>query len=422
MLSPSPAGWQPAAGLRPRRAAAAASVTIVIALLLTPSPSPAAAARVARGRPRALAAAAAATRRPDCDDSYVLKLAAAIQYATGRAVRPPPELLPCGRAQRRTSTFRVPPALIVGGFGDRLLGMVTVFYAALAQDAVFGVDWTSPYKMATYFQLPCATTTPLAAVNVTAVDVWDHFETDAWRLDVPADVVYHTNARHWLRVVQSGAAAAPAPSLLRALRLHELDQTTLFRVAVDALLGAPTPKLAARAASALPAGAPVVGVQIRVGGSQPKFLDSATRHTLDSAACFGPEVARQCASLRRCTVFLTADSHAAALLFKKAYKRACAAAPRRCGGVVEVRGDVLHTDRTNATDVAELAPELVDRLWTKSVLDWWLLKQADALVISRSGFGETAGWASAARSARRLTLQPEGVTKCEFGELTDELL
>jgi hypothetical protein len=351
-----------------------------------------------------------------CGDTYVHRLASAVERATGRAVHVPPSLMPCADPdRRRTVTFSVPPDKIVGGFGDRLLGMVTAFYAALATDAVFGVDWASPYPLSAFFYVPCASNAQPGAVIVDAIDVWTHFTEHEYRAN-GHDVVYRTNARHWATVVNASAAKG----MVGALHLHDMDERTLFRVAVDALLGAPTPKLALAAARALPAGAPVVGVQIRVGGRQPKFADSAARHQPASAACFGAEAHRACRSLRPgpCTLFLTTDSLAAAAAFKRAYGHACG---RDCARVVEVEGDVLHTDRTTAADVAGLAAADVDRLWTKSVVDWFLLKRADALVISRSGFGETAAWAGGgaraggeARVVRQLVLQEAAPGACAF--------
>jgi len=385
-------------------------------LLLAAQPTALAAVRTARPRARRHAPPA------PCIDAYTDAYIDAVQRATGHHAQLPASWAsPCARPVRRTVTFRVPPNTIVGGFGDRLLGMVTVFYVALANGAAFGVVWETPYRLDAYFDLPCSMGPPAGAATVHAVDMWEHFETRAWQQSL-GDVVYHTNARHWHGVVAAAAADASPDNLVRALRLHELDQATLFKLAIDVILGAPTPKLSRAAARALPQrGAPIVGVQIRVGGHQPKFLDAASRHTPESAACFGPEAHRLCEALGGCgAVFLTTDSRDAASMFKKSYARACR---RRCARILDTPGDVLHTDRTNATDVAGFAPETLDALWTKSVLDWWLLfKRSDALVVSRSGFGETAGWASSAVGVRRLALQAAGVTRCRFGDLTSNLL
>jgi hypothetical protein len=175
-------------------------------------------AQVKRPRYLPLLAAAAlcivavdATRAPvaesrACDDAYIHRLTSAVEHATGRTVRVPSSLMPCADpGRRRTVTFAVPPITLVGGFGDRLLGMVTAFYAALATDAEFGVDWARPYPLSTYFEVPCASTAPPGAVAVDAIDVWTHFAEYEYRSN-GRDVVYHTNARHWGGVVNASTA------------------------------------------------------------------------------------------------------------------------------------------------------------------------------------------------------------------------
>jgi len=66
--------------------------------------------------------------------------------------------------------------------------------------------------------------------------------------------------------------------------------------------------------------------------------------------------------------------------------------------VFHVPGVIAHTDRSS------IAEDRAKDVWLKSILDWWVLKHASALVVSRSGFGETAAVASDASLALRLRL------------------
>ena len=115
------------------------------------------------------------------------------------------------------------------------------------------------------------------------------------------------------------------------------------------------------------------------------WVDSGLRHPLASADCFATEAARLCGGAR-CLVFLTADSDAAASRFKAALSAATGAA----AAVVEHAGPVLHTD--HPVPAAALGKPSTDP-WQKTFVDWTALSQVDALLMSRSGFGWTAGWA-----------------------------
>jgi hypothetical protein len=61
------------------------------------------------------------------------------------------------------------------------------------------------------------------------------------------------------------------------------------------------------------------------------------------------------------------------------------------GTVFSAPDQVLrHHDRSN--DVPNLSREQRVALWTPSFVDWQVLQSTDALVVSRSGFSETAAW------------------------------
>jgi hypothetical protein len=123
------------------------------------------------------------------------------------------------------------------------------------------------------------------------------------------------------------------------------------------------------------------------------------------------------------SIFVTADSEVAVRAFEDAVARESASSISSSHLtppiVVHVPGVIGHTDRSS------VAEERASDVWLKSILDWWVLKHAAALVISRSGFGETAAMSSDTGTALRLklrsgagtTMSGGGSSVCEFEDL-----
>jgi len=177
----------------------------------------------------------------------------------------------CPGTQQPTLVFTT-----IGGFGDRLKGMVTAYYAALLTHAKFRVSWTVPSPIAPYFDVDPALLwekdntglsdnpdyepfeTHLVVPGASAVDVIDVyvFFTDPANdllagLAPPANgtvTVLRTNAPSWLEVVRH-------PSLRRAAELYglaDLSRRDLFVLAVQAVLRRFKPVVMEAALSALP--------------------------------------------------------------------------------------------------------------------------------------------------------------------------
>lgn len=349
-----------------------------------------------------------------------------------------------------------------GGFGDRLLGMVTALYLAVLTDSGFVVDWTWPYDIHDFFDmLECESSGPslpdISLANSTAVHrntlaehLWSYFSDGSFVQDNGRDVILWSNARHWEHIVRHPSTSARA----HELGLDKLSKNELFKLGVDSLFGHPSKELLDSHARLLrefstrgrkppagrkgggffssgtsasrpymtsnvprlsenPGARPIVGVQIRAGGVGEGWNDPE-RHPVSSASsCFAAEAARLCVEERACSIFLTADSRKAASLFEDEFKRlvkdirgqrkewSTGSLQREPPAVViQTPGVIAHTDRSTLPK----DEGAVSQAWFKSVLDWWTLKNADYLLISRSGFGETAAWASSARSVRRLQL------------------
>jgi hypothetical protein len=296
-----------------------------------------------------------------------------------------------------------------GGWGDQIRGMVTAFYAAALTHRGFAATWSPLFSVDDYFETHLSTYSrdagagALAAPVITAVDNFTHFKEPAAvdaLLALPGSAVLHTNAFQWAEL----ARAPPLRAAAEHLGVAGLSQEALYVLAVQVMLPRPAPAVEAHVNAVLGHAADTriefgrrmahgqrrrhsltIGVQIRTGGVGEAWVDSGLRHPLASADCFAAEAARLCGGAR-CLVFLTADSDAAASRFKAALSTAAGAA----AAVVEHAGPVLHTDRP--VPAAALGKPPTDP-WQKTFVDWTALSQVDALLMSRSGFGWTAGWA-----------------------------
>jgi len=316
-----------------------------------------------------------------------------------------------------------------GGWGDQVRGMVTAFYAAALTHRGFAATWSPLFSVDDYFETNLSTysrdagAAALAAPVITAVDNFTHFKelaaVDAL-LALPGSAVLHTNAFQWAEL----ARAPPLRAAAEQLGVAGLSQEALFVLAVQVMLPRPAPAVEAHVNAALGRAAETsiefgrrmahgprrrhsltIGVQIRTGGVGEAWVDSGLRVPLASVDCFATEAARLCAA--RCLVFVTADSSAAAARFKAAL----AAAAGGAATVVEHAGPILHTDRPVP---AGAAGDPAADPWLKTFVDWIALSQVDALLMSRSGFGWTAGWAGRV-PYMRMMVEGSGCDWFDFG-------
>ena len=359
-------------------------------------------------------------------------------------------------------TFALNKHGVSGGFGDRLRGMVTTYYLAVMTNSSFAVHWTHPYNLRDYFivascnahersrnhdQIPTIevtaidslASTPLpanGAITRTAIDNWKYFSEFSFMEDTGENVEIHTNSFHWKEVVRHPAFRKRAASL----GLSNLTQAELFKLAIDELLHSPTSTVRESFDSVKQrlaggsheeesnASVPYIGVQIRLGGRNGGAVsgwDDPARHSLEDVDCFAAEAVRLCHKTHIKSIFVTADSDEAVRKFEDAVAEKSAGECSSCPPpiVAQVPGSIGHTDRSTVSS------EHAGDVWLKSILDWWALKHAAALVISRSGFGETAALSSDAETALRLKLSSaavgvssqagDGIGKCEFEDILE---
>ena len=257
-------------------------------------------------------------------------------------------------------------------------------------------------------------------------------------LDVRSHVRRHrvhlvrTNRPHWYFLLLN-------PHLSEAVSFYQLDKLTnidMFRVFVELYISQRSPELQQRVdaqAAAIAGGNPrplLVGVQIRTGGDG--GWGDPRRHPPESAVQFAEQSLRVCKQAsaiaafdvnlcfvgcqhshsparprrrpacwrarpltrialprlleqvdNRCAIYVTSDSLTAQGTFVEHVKRQ---APNV--SVTVAGGEPVHLDKSAipANDTSTLL---------KSFVDYEMLRRMDHLVISRSGFGETAAWAGA---------------------------
>jgi hypothetical protein len=290
-----------------------------------------------------------------------------------------------------------------GGFGDRLRGLVTIFYQALLTNASFSIDWRSPFDLSRYFHL---SNCPIPSgrqsfpiVKRRIIDHWNYFLNEKYLDHIgEKNLRIETNSYHWTLLVRNPIFL----DYVHSLDLHSRTKEQLFQIAFDSIFLSPTLHLQKAFDEFLHrmGTESYLGVQLRFGGDLVKWIDPP-RQSLDSIDCYVHEVIRLCSQTNLKAIFLTGDSVQANQKFKDSFANAWKVSHHGQGQgshdgipvIYENIGEIAHIDRT-----PHVSSEAV---WLKSILDWWLLRHARVLVISRSGFGETAAWASKSLLARK---------------------
>jgi hypothetical protein len=296
----------------------------------------------------------------------------------------PPLNLSC-QHQKHLTFWIHPPPRRSGGFGDRLRGLVTTFYQSLVSNSSFTVDWKSPYSLSTYFKLHSCPPSASFRIEIrkTAL-VSTYYDTELYLNDLDKNIKITSTSLSWPLVVRNPKFRQQISELgLERYQYHEL-----FQLAIDSILLSPREILTQATSECLNqiGNAKYLAVQLRVGGSH--LWPDPNRTSFDQIPCFAKEAIRLCALAQLSAVFVTGDHQDAIDLFKSIFPvlwRNSSTDPVPI--VFENFGTIAHTDRSSIT-------ENQDEVWLKSIVDWWLLRHASALVISRSSFGETAAFSS----------------------------
>ena len=139
-----------------------------------------------------------------------------------------------------------------------------------------------------------------------------------------------------------------------------------------------------------------IGIQLRTGdASMIKNYDgqAPVRHSADCGFLFAQEALKLCLRkpARQCLFFITSDSEDATVTIKETISKSLS---NDTFFILETQGQAAHIDKVSLDANVKETREY----YLKTYLDWAFLTKMDALVISRSGFGETAAWASMARA------------------------
>jgi hypothetical protein len=295
-----------------------------------------------------------------------------------------PFKLTCRR--KRSVIFWIrPPPFQSGGFGDRLRGLVTTFYHALLSNSTFSVDWRTPYYLGKYFHLRNCRRHPRNHNLRQTVDT-PYYDNGIYLQDLRKRIRITSNSNAWASVIRNPLFHHHASRL----GIDHDYSSELFRIAFDSIIVSPTAILKKAMDEHLNEmnHTKYLGVQLRIGGSQ--FWEDPDRDSFDSIPCFAKEAIRLCSLASLGTVFVTGDNQEAIDQFKAIFPLLwnMSNSDKPIPLIFENFGTIAHTDRSKVSRTNS------QNVWLKSLLDWWLLRHASALVISRSGFGETAAWSS----------------------------
>lgn len=280
---------------------------------------------------------------------------------------------------------------LCGGWGDRLNGIVVTFYTALALDAHFAVQVEGPLPLPSIFPDTnrfAATKPCQAAQRINWIDklkprgLLAHSKEYARVFHKKGCYMIQANAAVWAEVVNN-TALPWHPKLISALR--PFDSISLYVLAYRLLLRRISGLLEPAYQDwekRIPPQALHVGIQLRMGG---KWHD-AKRLLPACLPIVVRELLAKCASAKLIAVFATSDSQEALATVSKLLKDA--AGNGTTITMHQTPGEILHIDRSMVHSQTSTTAQL------KPYLDWVLLSKMEHLVVSRSGFGETAAWSS----------------------------
>jgi hypothetical protein len=295
---------------------------------------------------------------------------------------------------------------LCGGFGDRLNGMITVFYLALLlkRNLLFMVDF--PFPFALFFNAGknsgksydseahrrlCPNHASQIVKNWIDVHVDDvligaDFEKEWSAYEC---VQIRINQMKWKTILQNKLISN---SLLK-LKLEKLTFVEMAHIALKFLL---VPKSTIFVNPIMFSENRIkIGIHHRLGDT-PFVRNGVTRHSLSDTRCFASKAVSVCESAQSvkstsgCSYFLSCDSVQACRILRQHL------APwNSTREIVENVGPIQHIDKPRHQNLTN-STELV-RLYSRTFRDWVALSMMDKLVISRSTFSETAAFA--ARSA-----------------------
>lgn len=298
-------------------------------------------------------------------------------------------IISCNGLSQPHIMFSLPISHAAGGFGDRLGGIITTFYHSIVTESSYSIRYNKPYELKDYFILPNCTTQlrEHQLVNRGIIDFFPYYGKGNFVKDIGKNLIVRTNSQSWASVVRN----PKFKEVTSRLGIDKYSSSQLFQAGIDTVLIGPQDILKNAFSKKLSEmkSQSYIGVQLRLGGGNVGW-DDLPRHSLDSIECFVTEVISLIQMTGLSSIFLTGDSEKAIDRFKSSFQiiwKKIVSSSNEIPIIYENNGKIAHTDRSSVE-------QGTTEIWLKSILDWWMLRHASALVISRSGFGESAAWSS----------------------------
>ena len=348
--------------------------------------------------------------------------------------------------------------MVCGGLGDRVKGITPLLYAAIGSHRLFHLDWEKPVHLSQYFKINDKwyhvngstydrVRTISRADNSKRKWEWlvDYNEKDRLLKDL-ADPNFVKNHSQWnsydltanrlmaLESIFSNPSMTSEmrtifPGLESRVDKHDLDYFLIGSAGIRSLLAKPQEKLTNLMDQFLTLNdfnpeifgdenILKIGVQIR---SLRSLWDESDQSRVDSShvTCFSEKVGQlveNYAQKRRVAIFLTGDNENSTMIFRESLKNK--------GNIriletnqykTELNISLLHLDRSDVSkDPTEAWNEMA-----QVYLDWLMLRRMDFLLISRSGFGETASLYSLKPTWRFKHDQINANNRCPFFKYGD---
>mmetsp|Transcript_10099 Transcript_10099/g.28961 ORF Transcript_10099/g.28961 Transcript_10099/m.28961 type:complete len:412 (-) Transcript_10099:39-1274(-) len=261
-----------------------------------------------------------------------------------------------------------------GGLGDRLRGIITIFYAALLLGCRFRIEMESPFPMSDFFEPTCEAFR-LSHAEHSYAPLLDNFCNDDIRsenVDLnnyffgrgDSVVAVKSNAEYWQNVIRN----RHVKETLLVKRLRALNFVETGHLALNMLFGRPTFSILTDVVR------PLVSLHLRTGDY------SIGRQNLSSSVLRRIEEQVQVAKawlkenrVHNFSLFVSSDNEEAVRVTHEAMH-----APYR---VAPFRGDILHVD---------IHQDRPREGYSRTIQDWAALGMSDLLVMGTTGFPFTA--------------------------------
>ncbi|EPZ34199.1 hypothetical protein ROZALSC1DRAFT_27776 [Rozella allomycis CSF55] len=273
-----------------------------------------------------------------------------------------------------------------GGLGDRMRGAIFVFYLSLFTNRRYDFNWDFPHPIELFIDTPSFIKhTYKSDENPHIIYHIDNYSLDWVRntnfvkdWEKFSNVEIRSNNYLWLHLFENQHFQEIINRKFSYLK--GLNKFELTHIAMNILFNE-SPSVILKINNILKNVPSMykIGIQHRTGDKE--FGVDWIRHSPRSGACLATQAVKVCKESKiKCAFFITSDSPKSLLKIKSIISK-----DSKDHIFMDSPGIIKHVDmpgKTNSTDFEEN--------YSKTYVDWFLLSRMDALIISRSGFGELA--------------------------------